>query len=290
MSQENKIKFIIFGILILLCFIITSAFLILLKDDKTPKNPPEQKIPFDMQPVSEYSYFFSQVNNINKYLNYNKNKNNIALYNTLAKEFIDTNQITIDNILTKIELYNESPTFKAKEMYYKEQDNKFIYYLIGDITTATFEEIITLKENVKYFLLVDYNRLSMAIYPVYNDIETIPINMDNLPLNSFNEIEASNIVTNDYICNLYYSSYIDKLVNNIDESYELLEDDFKNKNFANKEKYIEFMNNKLKSISLDIKNCTKTTRNDKRIYTIFDGNNTFNFIEESIMNYRVSFN
>ena len=148
MSQENKIKFIIFGILILLCFIITSAFLILLKDDKTPKNPPEQKIPFDMQPVSEYSYFFSQVNNINKYLNYNKNKNNIALYNTLAKEFIDTNQITIDNILTKI----ESPTFKAKEMYYKEQDNKFIYYLIGDITTATFEEIITLKENVKYFL------------------------------------------------------------------------------------------------------------------------------------------
>ena len=261
MSQENKIKFIIFGILILLCFIITSAFLILLKDDKTPKNPPEQKIPFDMQPVSEYSYFFSQVNNINKYLNYNKNKNNIALYNTLAKEFIDTNQITIDNILTKIELYNESPTFKAKEMYYKEQDNKFIYYLIGDITTATFEEIITLKENVKYFLLVDYNRLSMAIYPVYNDIETIPINMDNLPLNSFNEIEASNIVTNDYICNLYYSSYIDKLVNN-----------------------------KLKSISLDIKNCTKTTRNDKRIYTIFDGNNTFNFIEESIMNYRVSFN
>ena len=123
-----------------------------------------------------------------------------------------------------------------------------------------------------------------------SDLETIPINMDNLPLNSFNEIEASNIVTNDYICNLYYSSYIDKLVNNIDESYELLEDDFKNKNFANKEKYIEFMNNKLKSISLDIKNCTKTTRNDKRIYTIFDGNNTFNFIEESIMNYRVSFN
>ena len=249
-----------------------------------------KEIPFKLQPVSEYSQFFSQVNNINKYLNYNKNKNSIALYNTLAKEFIDTNQITIDNILTKIELYNESPTFKAKEMYYKEQDNKFIYYIIGDITSDTFESIITLKENIKYFVLVDYNHLSMAIYPVYNNIDSIPLKIEDLSLNSYNEIEGSKIVNNNYICNLYYSSYIDKVVNNIDESYDLLEEDFKRRNFSDKKKYIDYMNNKIKTISLDIKNCSQTTRNNKRVYTIFDDNNTFNFIEESIMNYRVNFN
>lgn len=290
MNKENRVKLGIVGILFVICILIFLIVYFNKGKNETINN--EKNNPFQMQDVVEYSAFFSVVNDINKYLFYNYSKNSTALYQVLNKEFVTKNNLNTSNVLTKLELFENNVTFKAMQMYYEENGNNILYYVIGNLLVSNYEEMEVIKENVKLFVLVDYRSLSYSIYPIHEDIEEIPIQNkeQSIVLNAYNEMQASGVVTDHYICSLYYADYLDKLNKNMDETYNLLEEDFKNKNYSNQEKYVRFMKDKIENISSDMKSCNISTKNNKRVYTINDSNNnSFTFIEEAIMDYKVSF-
>lgn len=290
MSKESSIKI---GIVSLFFFICIVIFLIVYVNKKeNHKIPEENNLPFQMQKVTDYTFFFSVVNTMNQYLNYNSSKNNIALYNFLNKEFITENKVDINNIFTKLEMYENHPSFKAKEMYYEENKQNNLYYVVGDIIVEEFEDSTTIKENAKFFVQIDYSNLSVSIYPLEKETNEIPIHNkeQSILLNEYNSMQSSALITDNYICNLYFSDYMEKLIDHVEDSYNLLEDDFKANHYANKEDYIHYINSKINTISLEIANCTLTNKNSQRVYTIRDANgNSFSFIENSIMNYKVNF-
>lgn len=285
MSKENRVKIGIVAFLFLICFIVITIVYFNRKETEQPK---EENLPFNMQRVTEYNIFFSVVNNINQYLYYNSSSNSVALYNILNSEYISENNITLNNVLTKLELYKNSVSFKAKNMFVEENSNNNLYYVLGDIIESEFEDTVVIKENAKFFILIDYSNISVSIYPVNKEIDSIPIQnkTQSIILNSYNQLQASGLVTENYICNLYYSDFVNRLVENLDETYDLLE----NKSNVNKEDYIKYMNNNLGNINLEITSCNVSTSNNRRVYTIRDANNnSFTFTEESIMNYKVNF-
>lgn len=291
MNKENTVKFIIAGLLFLICCLVIIIVSIYKNEHQIEDNT--ERFPFDMQLVTEYSSFFSVANTLNQYLYYNSTKNNIAIYNLLNEEYIEKNNITLDNIFTKIETYINTPNIKVKKMYYEENDSNYLFYVIGDIILSEFDEIKVLKADIKFFVLMDYTNMTISIYPYNYEEGEIPIQnkKPNISKNNYNEVQPSGVITDNYICNLYFSDYGNKLINNLEDSYELLEESFKNKNYADKEKFINFMNSKIDDISMEIISCNGSNKEKQRIYTIKDANNnTFTFIEDSIMNYKVIFN
>lgn len=290
MSKENKVK--IFIVLVLLSICCITFFIVYLnKKEKTLEIQPNNN-PFSLQDVVEYSSFFSINNDLNEYLKYNYYQESNALFELLNKEYITKNNITKDNILTKLKLYDETVSIKTKNMYYEENGNIQLYYVIGDIISTLYDEINVIEENVKFFITVDYDTMAFNIYPIYDEINEIPMEnkFPNILLNQYNGIKPSGIVTDNFICNLYYSDYLDKLNNDIASSYNLLAEEFKNKNYSDKDKYESFIKEKLTNISYDIATCNKVVKENKRIYTIKDvNNNIFNITEEKIMNYKVDF-
>lgn len=286
--KENNVKITIASLFFLLCFIV----ILLVYFFQKPNNLKKEETPFKMNIVTEYASFFSVLNDINQYVKYNSLRDNIATYNVLNREYIEKNGINTSNVFDKLELYQDNVSLKIKEMYYEENESNFLYYVIGDIIAILYDETELVKKDVKFFVSVDYDNTAFSLYPVLSDIEEIPLanKWSSVILNSYNGIQASGIVTNNYICNLYFSDYVMKLSTNIHESYELLEEYFKVHNYKNKEDYISYINNNLEKISLEINTCNMKTRDGQRIYTITDkNNNTFNFVEESIMNYKVNF-
>ena len=289
MTKENKVKFGIAGLFLFICCIL---FLIVYLNTNEEQPNLDNNNPFQMEKVTEYTYFFSVISTINQYLNYSSAKNSIGLYNLLDDEYKIAKNITNTNILSKLTLYENTPSFKAKEMYFEQNGSNNLYFTTGDIMVTEFEESKVIKENAKFFVIIDYNNLSVSIYPVEEDLEEIPIvnKEKSISLNSNNHMSSTSFVTESYICNLYFSDFLEKLVTNTLDSYQRLEEDFMNTNYPSKESYEQFIQNNLESISMEISSCNLSTKNKERTYKLVDANNnTFIFREESIMNYKVSF-
>ena len=197
MTRENKVKI---GIIITFIIIFIISLFIY---NFFHKSKVEEINPYGMQDVMEYGMFFSSVNNINKYLFYAYSKNTQALLNILNKDYIQSNNINSSNILTKLDTINVSCFFQAKKMYYKEINNNYIYYILGDIIADGHDKPTIYKENVEYLLTVDYTNFAVEIYPLKeNDSKKdLPITETkiNILKNNYNSFEKQMIIFVIYI-------------------------------------------------------------------------------------------
>ena len=292
----NKKKIIRFSIIIAI-FLIIFGIVFLLNKDKIYQNSNEEYkidiIPYNMQVVNEYSSFFSVVNILNNYLNFIHDYNSEALFQILDQEYIDLYNIDEDNLYDNVGNFKDSLqlSFKAKNMAYKDYSNKYLYYVKGDIIANNFEDNEVILSDVMFLVSIDYDNITYAIYPVKYLYDKLPINNPEKEIinNSYNELSGSNIITDDYICNLYLNDFIDKINNNIDDTYYILNEDFRRKQYSKKEDYISFMNNNKDKLSYQVFSCSLVSGKN-HIYEIKDMNfNSYTFIEESIMNYKVEF-
>ncbi len=251
-----------------------------------------EEIPYDMQEVLEYSYFFSVVNILNKYLNSIKEQDTEVLLNVLHEDYLNLYNINKNNLYSNIGDFSNllQVSFKVKNMDYKKYDNKYIYYVKGDVIANLFEENEIIQNDAMFLVNIDYDNTCYAIYPL-NGIDEFPIKepLNVIIPNKDNELIGSNIITKDYICNLYLNDFIENINNNIEYSYDLLSDDFRKKQYPDKEKFITYLNDNKNKLSSQVYSCNSLSGR-KRIYEIKDMNfNTYTITEESIMNYRVEF-
>ena len=145
--------------------------------------------------------------------------------------------------------------------------------------------------DIKFLLNVDYENLTYAIYPLSFLYEILPVinPQKEIIKNKDNGLIGSNVITKDYICNLYLSDFIRIVNNDLDKSYDLLASDFRRKNYRKKSGYIDYMNKNKSKLSSQIYSCNSLSAKN-HVYEIKDMNfNTYTFTEESIMNYKVEF-
>lgn len=244
-----------------------------------------------LSPVNEYSSFYSQVKYINNYINTITNRDSIGIYNLLDKKYIEENNITQDNVLEHVTNYTGMCFAKISSMKSVKIRGNYIYLAQGKIYKSGFENETVVDDNFSIIVINDYDNLSFSIYPINNNDKEVINNIKkiNIEKNKYNVITDFDLINKEQICVTYLSDYLDKLSNNIKDSYEVLSNDMK-KVYTTEDMYINYINNNINQLSTVADKCKVEELDKKRMYTVIDSKgNTYIFTEESIMNYKVDF-
>lgn len=246
-----------------------------------------------MSLTDDYDRFFFVKDNINKYLLYVSSKDSDALYNLTDESFLKTNNLDVNNILSKAQLDGDDLSFYGKKVYEKKLNNNYIYYAVGDVIQNKMDFKETVKEDYSIILLVDYNNFTISFIPISSEEEINNVLYEkeaiNISKNAYNEMVKIGNISMDTICSLYYTEFLDSIYEDTNYSYSLLSDNMKTK-FIDVNEYSNFINDNLFNISYTIEKCGINSDKVNNEFHIYDTNgNYFIFREYSIMNYDVYF-
>ena len=135
--------------------IVITMIVIMIKHN-TIVDQTNQQQQIEVTKVKSRNDFFTVANCISKYIPYLTNKDSQTLYNMLDNEYKTKNNITKDNIFTKIETLNDFYKFKAKQMYEtKISDNITQYFVYGILTIEATEDD---EEETKFYISVKLDK------------------------------------------------------------------------------------------------------------------------------------
>lgn len=298
MNKKNILIYMI--IVILIIIVLISCILINLNNNtQTPIDISESNNKIEEQKVTDNSKFYTVADCISRYLS-EINKNNPKYYGTgedgnyekivkeqdikqniytlLSEDYINNNNITINNVYNYVYDITKQVIFVPIEMKYISLDTIEKYVAHGFILN---EENKLIKEIcIGVNLQLNDNVFSVEQYKDNVDINDIKITKEqnvikNADNNSFKYVN----VTDEYLIKQYLNTYKRLVVAKPEMSYNILDEEYRKNKFANfeeYEKYIEKNNNKIKTAS--ISKYQKTSRsNYVRIY-LFNANRRLLYI------------
>ena len=278
--KKDDIKTLI--VIVIVCAICLILVLIFSREKNTDK----------LEAVKEYNTYFSVTNYMNSYISYLSNNDGEAVYSMLSKEYISKNNINQNNVFNIVDTYDPNSLLTLKITSIKQvkvTSSSYIYYIKGQLLKNTFDNTEIINNNYEVLLLADYKTLSESVYPIEgNNYEKIinSIKKVNIEKNEYNKIKSSSLTNSETICVLYLSNYVDKLNNDIEESYKLLNDNMKEK-YATIDMFKAYLEVNKEKITTKAEKCAK----EGNSYMVIDANNNnYTFYEESVMNYKVSVN
>lgn len=287
MTKNDKVKFIIVGLFMLLIIAVIIGTVTINKYNKTPVLNPNLNLTL----VNDYSTFFAIANDANNYIRLVGEKNNKAVYDLLNSEYIDNENITSKNIFDKVETVEEDAYLKVSDVYFQNVSDSVLYYIDGALMKSGYEEDTILNNNFGMYVLIDYNTDSYSVIPKLleeNNISPVPLNETKVEENNYNSIKSSGVIKNDTICNTYYISFYNMLASDLSKAYLNLTDEFKIKYPFNQ--FTNYFEQNFDLLSTTVEQCSMLHKGDKRVYTVIDGNgNEFVFFESSILHYQIEF-
>lgn len=265
--------------IIIICLAIVVVVLIINKKDTSEK----------LEQVNDYNTFFTITSYINTYIT--SSSDSSKLYDLTYIDYINKNNITESTIKEYIKNYTLDTSIKTTDMQYTKINNNYIYYVKGKIYQNTYEKTELIDNNYQVLVLIDTDTSSYAIYELDTDYkkEIDKIKKIKIENNRNNNIQELKSVKKEQICVMYLSDYVRNLEENIELTYNNLNQTMKEKYplFKDYENYINRNKNK---ITTEADKCLEEKIGKNRIYTVIDKNkNKYTFVEKSIMKYEVSF-
>lgn len=242
-----------------------------------------------LEEVNEYNTFFTITNYINTYISSSSNAS--KLYDLTYIDYINKNNVTENTISEFLENYTINSNIKVTDMKYVKIKNNYVYYVKGKIYKNTYNGSEVINNNYQTLVLVDFDTLSYAIYPIDTDYEKVldKIKKVSIENNRNNNVKKSDLITKEQICVIYLSDYISKIDEEIELSYNVLSEKMKEQYPMFKE-YVNYINDNRDKITTEADKCLLEKIGNNRIYTVIDKNeNKYIFTEKSVMNYEVSF-
>lgn len=243
--------------------------------------------------LKDETTFFTVNSCINKYITFNSQRDYEKLYYIFSEEYRKQNDMTIDNVSDKIELYESGDMFSTKTIYeYNNNDSISTYFVYGNVIEDSYINEEPKKKDLYITVQLDkVNRTySIILNEKENDINSISKNTDIKEIKNnknINIYETANTIPNQ-MGYIYFNDYKEKLVENIDEAYELLDQEFKNIKYDKIEKFKLYIDSMDILEYITVKSCQVEIDEDKVIYTIKDQySNIYIFTQLSIMEYTV---
>lgn len=234
--------------------------------------------------IKTENLYFSIEEIVKQYIDNNKQRNVDYLYNVLDIDYIQKNNIeNNDNLINKIEIYkNESYVIKEiyslngteySRFYIKMEGKNDIYIIVNiDFKNETFSVIPSNEKEHEH-------NVNTVLENVQGQEKTIQLNK----YNKYNLLYLSN----EQIANKYYLDYKETTLNNIENAYNLIDENVKNSKFKNISEFEIFIKNISNS---NLKQYSINSKNDyKEIICITDNGIKIIFKIYSVMNYRVEF-
>ncbi len=284
MKKDNS-KILIIVIIILL--VITSVIAVLLSLNSS-SNPPskEPNISKEITRLSDVDTFFSVQNTINYFYDLREENKAKELLDLLNEEYVNNYNITENNVLEKIALYNESVSFNLEEAYYNANSDITYYFIKGYIVGESFADSATYNDN-KYFLITVDMDNNYVVTPLenINNLEEYAkrYNIENIEINNTSEFKISELDDKNKISN-YINKFSDLLFLDSNKAYNMLDDTTKG-NYANIDDFNNNINNIYQKIKLKINYFTKEENENNNIYNVYIRDSEINTIIINIIEY-----
>lgn len=241
----------------------------------------------ELRDVEDRNDFYTVKSCVEKYISYIVNKDNKAVYNLLDEAYIKQKNINESNILNTVEKIEEGQVFTAKQMKVAITGKKEIFTVYGtrreDKTNSRGNEI---EFNVT--VILNTTTKTFSVIPEILNVKSSSSLVGNNKENEYNKYTKAEI-DNQTMANIYFVSYKSEMLYNLQNAYNLLDEEYSEKrfkNFTNYQLYVESNIEKIKRANL-IKYSVETF-NNYNIYTCIDQyNNYYIFKETAIMQYTV---
>lgn len=217
-----------------------------------------------------------------------------AIYEMLDKTYIDSENLTVDNIFDNIQQIDESKIIIDK-MYVSQIDRNMSVYLVAgkEITIATSEEkdskmIVKMDMANKTFSLI-VGETAERIFNESKKGEKLNITTETtIEKTDYNGYVYNNISDDEYVTDMFdqFKTY---LISYREEAYERLNEEYKSKKFENFEEFNQYVKDNIKDIVIAKADKSKTSEYDGYTqYVIMDQyGNYYIFNETAAMSYTV---
>lgn len=314
--MEKIKKWIIALTILIITIIILLVVRYIVKDltstDKSDHSKLEQDVSnmplnFEIKKVDNRNNFYAIKSIIGKYANTFVDEDTTSILKMLNPEYITQNSINTKNVWEKTEnIRKEELTEEQNDNLQIEVDIQQMYYKDVDSAIATyfaygnFKYNIDEKDKVPFSILVeiDTNKNTFCLTPSqyiedkYPNVETLKQYegkiTKEIPENDYNTFDFVNIedvtIITDYLAN-----YKDKIIDDIEQSYEMIDEDYKKAKFPNKKDYETFIKNNIKDLlSISLDKYQVDYKEDYTQYTCLDKKgNTYIFKETAVMDYTI---
>ena len=249
-------------------------------EDKAIINP-------NAKPVTSATRFYTIENCVQRYFDAIPNKNSTELFAMLNKDYINSKEITQENVLEHVHSLTETSNFTALEMNVIEGGNTEIYIVHGTILS---EDQAGIGNDV--FLIVDLGRYShtFSITPLigYNSIKQVNVTNKDIEIekNDYNSFSYYKINDEDLI-KRYISNYKINVIYNTRQSYYLLDKEYREKRFKDINEYEQYIKDNIDTIKISILNRYRVIQEEGITrYDYIDNNENHYIIREtSVMQY-----
>lgn len=282
----NKTNFLILIVLFIIFGIIGLLIVLFSSNEKNDINSTQYSY---LSAVNDESIFFSVSSNINKLYEYIQLDDLSSAYNLLDKSYIETNNISYQNLLEKLNLEYGSVSFSARQMYVISNKNQYKYLVKGYIKKDTMD-VATEIINTSYCILnydVENGGFSIELITESKYLELIKnrkINFDDFFVNINNQFEYVNI-SESSLASLYFNDFMNDLFANPTYAYECLSTETKENYFNTYDEFLTEINNNLEYYS-SIRYTGYNISNNEYKY-IDNYNNEYVFTVNNVMNYTV---
>ena len=299
--MENKAQrkvLMIIAILILIISILAYVLSLFVGDDNPddPLDPgsdnPSEVVRDEIVLLEDESVFFSVQNVINQYYNYIFEENTSELFLLLDPEYLDEYGITSNNIYSVIGNDYGITSYMANNIYYNPDSSVTYYFVTGYLTSnSIMGDEYRYTDSVSFLVIVD----EATSYYVLRPIETSDLRnyAENYHIVDRNIEEGNRFRVSTYSLEnkltTYLSEFINFLINNPEEAYQLLDDDTKlsYQSYQDFESHIVDIYNMLSS---RIFSYSSREEDGVVVYDIIDNKqNEITIYEYSLMNYQISF-
>ena len=299
--MENKAQrkvLMIIAILILIISILAYVLSLFVGDDNPddPLDPgsdnPSEVVRDEIVLLEDESVFFSVQNVINQYYNYIFEENTSELFLLLDPEYLDEYGITSNNIYSVIGNDYGITSYMANNIYYNPDSSVTYYFVTGYLTSnSIMGDEYRYTDSVSFLVIVD----EATSYYDLRPIETSDLcnYAENYHIVDRNIEEGNRFQVSTYSLEnkltTYLSEFINFLINNPEEAYQLLDDDTKlsYQSYQDFESHIVDIYNMLSS---RIFSYSSREEDGVVVYDIIDNKqNEITIYEYSLMNYQISF-
>lgn len=209
-----------------------------------------------------------------------------AVYNMLDENYISYQKITLENLESKLSEINPLSVI-IKDMYVAQKDENmevyFVYGNVRDIKTSAISDFSMMVKadmrNRTYKIL-----LQNYVEEKYNNIqieETIKIDLqDKIENNKYNTMDFESVSDATYVGDII-RTYKDNIKFNLEEVYNNLDSEYKEKRFENLESFKEYASEKAEEVkTLRVEKYQKERYDDYVQYVCLTNNGKYIIIRE----------
>ena len=272
--------------------------------------------------VDSYNIYYSVDNILNQYIGYLKNINGDeqfdwerlgiseeeaisaikeegtkSIYSALDEQYIESCNISENNIIAIAEElkqngnYDENINYslRIEEMYMAEISTDIVIVLVNaNINDKDFNWIVKLDLQNSTYSMFGQEYIDEYNYSKDMDISNIDISTNSIENNEYNLFTYMDVTT-DYIVTQYFSDFKDRMLNDTEYSYELINEEYREKKYGNYNNYENYVNNNYYEIQAA--SISKYLVNNYENYTEYvcvDQNGKYYiFREENMLKYNV---